>query len=201
MKYKVILFDVDGVIVNPPIISETLENYYNLPFSKTKEFFKTEFIQCSIGKSDLKVAIYPYLDKWNWTQGVDEFVKIWMETSSGVNSIFLSMVKSLKSYNIHCYLSTNQERIRTEYLMNEMRLNDYFDGIFSSSMCGFLKPSNDYFDWILYEINKKDFYIKSDLLLIDDSAKNVEAAIEYGIDAILFENRNYEYISSKILAI
>lgn len=198
MKYKVVLFDVDGVVVNPPIISKTLEDHYNLPFSKTKEFFFNEFKKCSKGESKLEIELAPYLDKWNWNLGVDEFIKLWMETSSGLNSLILKIVKNLKNENIKCFLSTNQEKIRTNYLMNEMGLNEHFDGIFSSSMCGFLKPAPEYFEWILKEVNKSSEFNKKDFLLIDDSSKNITAATDFGIDAVLFKDRNYEEIKSSI---
>ena len=197
MKYKAILFDVDGVVVNPPIISETLERHFNLPFSETKEFFLNDFNKCLIGKSDLKTELTPYINKWRWSEGVNEFINLWMETSSGINSLILTLVKNLKEKNIKCYLSTNQEKIRTAYLMEEMGLKDHFDGIFSSSTSGFLKPTKEYFEWVLEELNDLSIH-KKDLLLIDDSLKYIDSAKKIGIDALLFEDRNYDLIKSTI---
>jgi putative hydrolase of the HAD superfamily len=78
-----------------------------------------------------------------------------------------------------CYLATNNEKHRTEYLIRDRGLGQWFDGVFSSADIGAKKPEGDYFDAILRKIPEH----KEDIIFWDDDAKNVEGAERCGLKA------------------
>ena len=44
--------------------------------SESKLFFTNEFIQCELGRADLKEEVESYLENWGWTKGVNEFLDL-----------------------------------------------------------------------------------------------------------------------------
>ena len=77
--------------------------------------------------------------------------------------------------------------------LKEYNLYDYFEKIYISSFYGVLKEDKELFD---YPIN--DFNIKSgEALFIDDCDKNLDAAVEKGLDVFLMDrdrkNDNSKY--------
>jgi len=184
MKYKVFLFDTDGVVV----LSQMFGNYYaqknNLNKEKMTPFFTGIFQDCIIGKADLKEVIEPWLAQWGWSDNVEEFLHQWFEYENNVDKKIVEFINKLKKEGIKCYLATNQEKYRTNYLKNEMKFGEIFDGIFSSSHIGYKKPSTEFYKFILDKINvstKEIFYL-------DDDAKNIESAKELGIESYLYKD-------------
>ena len=73
----VILFDVDGVLVNGKSFSFYLERDYGITTDMTAAFFSDKFFPCLTGSADLKVEISDYLQQWGWTKSVDAFLDYW----------------------------------------------------------------------------------------------------------------------------
>jgi len=122
---KVVLFDVDGVIVNAEMWSKQLANDYGINPSIIDTFFKKEFQNCLIGKADLKVSISPYLKKWGWDKSVDDLLEYWFKSEHKIFEPLIIYIQNLRTKGIKCYLATNQEKYRTEYMLDQMKFNDY----------------------------------------------------------------------------
>jgi putative hydrolase of the HAD superfamily len=71
---RVVIFDVDGVLVNAERFSERFSREHGVAPARIGPFFEREFVDCLIGKADLKDIIEPYLSAWGWTDGVDAFL-------------------------------------------------------------------------------------------------------------------------------
>ncbi len=80
---------------------------------------------------------------------IDRFLSESFQSESIVDDLVLSVVSKLRKVGIRTHLATNQETHRTQFLLEEMRLKDIFDQVFSSSRVGHLKPSKDYLDSII----------------------------------------------------
>ena len=78
---KIVIFDVDGVIINrEKYFSEKLAERLNLNLKEeVLPFFTGPFQECLMGRKDLKVEIVPWLVKWGWVGTVDTFLDYWFE--------------------------------------------------------------------------------------------------------------------------
>lgn len=188
---KVILFDVDGVLVNGSKFAETLQNDYGITRNQTRDFFRGKFLDCLIGKADLKKEIEPFLKEWKIQLTADEFVQYWFKSEHSVNDSLVEMVKKLKASGIHCHLATNQEQYRVDYILKEMGFAELFEKVFSSSYVGVQKPEAAYFEKIMSELNAT----RDEVMLWDDIDRFVETARQFGINAELYtDTTNFRQI-------
>jgi putative hydrolase of the HAD superfamily len=77
------------------------------------------------------------------------------------------------------YLATNQEHLRAAYLMEKLGLAEHVDGILYSARLGAKKPELDFFAKVQAAVR----LCGEEILLIDDSRPNIEAALEAGWQA------------------
>ena len=89
------------------------------------------------------------------------------------------------------YLATNQERLRAAYLMEKLGLAEHVDGIFYSARLGAKKPDREFFARIQAAVGLNG----EEMLLIDDSRQNSEAALKAGWQALHWT----EHTSPKIV--
>ena len=102
-----------------------------------------------------------------------------------INQQVIDLISKLRKNAVSCYLTTNQEKYRTQYMRNEMGFNNVFDGIFSSAEIGSKKPDREFYEFIFREVAKKGI-TKDQIFYIDDTASHVESAEEQGIDSYLY---------------
>lgn len=105
-----------------------------------------------------------------------EVVSYWFERDSRLVAPFLAELAGVRSAGIGVYLATNQEHLRAAYLMEKLGLAEHVDGIFYSARVGAKKPEADFFAKVQAAVG----VCAHELLLIDDSRRNVEAALEAG---------------------
>ena len=169
---KIILFDVDGVLIHAENWSKEFIQRNNLPPDAMSDFFGGIFRDCTMGKADLKEILPPFLEKWRWERSVDDFLYEWFQFENKPDTELISKIQELRKEGINCYVATNQEKYRLEFLRNEMKFSEYFDGIFCSAEIGLKKPQKEYFDYIL-----KSLEISPDkVVYFDDSAENIDVA-------------------------
>jgi putative hydrolase of the HAD superfamily len=178
-----ILFDVDGVLVVSESFSVTLARDYQITPEMTAPFFRGPFEQCLVGKADLKAEIASHLPQWGWRGSVEAFLDLWFSSSQQIDAALLAAAQRLRQQGIRCYLATNQERYRTEYLLTQMGLAAQFDGCFSSAHLGYTKDHPAFFQAVLRALPGTR---ASDILFWDDSPANVETARAAGLRAELY---------------
>lgn len=182
MKNKIYMFDADGVIIQSQMFSYKYADEFNISISELNNFFKTDFQECLVGKSDLKIAVKPWLKKWNWSKSVDEFLDYWFKAEHNLNLELIEHIKELRKEKIKCVLATNQEKYRLEYLKKEIDFEAIFDKIYSSNLIGFKKPYIEYYKFILNDLNENP----SNIIFYDDRQENIESAKLLGINSILY---------------
>ena len=74
------------------------------------------------------------------------------------------------------YLATNQEHLRAAYLMEKLGLADHVDGMLYSARLGAKKPDGEFFAKVQAAIG----LCGEEMLLIDDTRQNIEAALKAG---------------------
>lgn len=181
---KAILFDADGMVVQGPRFSEVLEKQYNITPDKTEPFFSGEFQMAQIGRAELRQVLIPYLERWGWNGTVDELIKVWFEGAKPDQQM-IQKIGELRGQGIKCYLATNQEKMRTAYLQDQLGLGQIFDKIFVSAHIGHKKPLVEFFEYIAEHL---EGIKKEEVLFWDDKQGNIEAAHAFGFQAEQFTN-------------
>ena len=183
MAIKVILWDIDGTLLN---------------FEKTEKYaLQTCFSRFSLGEcTDDRISRYSEINKKYWerlekgeltkeevlkgrfaeffqTEGIffskiEEFNKEYL-TRLGDEIFFqdegYELVKRLKE-KVKQYAVTNGTYAAQHRKLKKSGLDVLFDDIFISDLIGFEKPSRDFFDYVW---KKTGFYDKEEVMIVGDS--------------------------------
>ncbi len=184
---QIILFDCDGLIVkHNKYFSQRLQDLgYEINHHKVAEFFKGEFLECEKGNRDLKQVLPGWMSQWGWQGNTDDLLKFWFEGEAETDQKILGYIKTLRESGIKCYLATNNEKYRAEYLWENVGLKNLLHGLYASWDLGNLKFESGYWDKLYKNFKETP---KQNILLWDDDQRNVNAAKQAGFKAELYEN-------------
>ncbi len=181
---KVVIFDGDGILVHRERrFSETLAAKHDISPELTLPFFTGPFRECLVGRADLKEVILPYLNKWGWDKGLEALLDYWFSLETKTDKELIKYIQELRKQGVLCFLATNNEKHRFEYMMNKMGLGKMFDKAYSSAYLGYKKPDQEFFLKIYNELKNIK---KSEVLFIDDTLENVKGGEKFGFNADLF---------------
>ena len=186
---KILLLDADGVVIVPR--EKYFSDRYSEEFGVSKDvmmpFFKKEFNDCVRGTRSIQevFAEQNMLEKWGWKGTLPELFQYWWAGENTRFEAVLSLVQELRREGVKCYLTTDQEKNRGEYMWHGMGLDQDLDGAFFSYQLGGRKTDAVYWEKILTELGNPD---PADVEFWDDEQENVTAAKEAGIDAHFFTN-------------
>lgn len=185
---KVFLFDVDGVLIQNDNWTKNIEKDCGITVPQLQEFFEKDFEACLENRADLKIALESWLIRWGYKYNVEDFLKYWFEADSILNQEVFDLSKGLSETH-PCYLATNQEKYRAEYLMNTLNFGAYFRSAFTACGLGVAKPQRDFFAKTFQILKKLHPEIQpGNICFIDDSFRNVSEAAKNGWTAHHFEN-------------
>lgn len=184
---KCILFDADGVLTLPEdVFSVVYARSHGLDTEPFEDFFRNEWQPIVTGAKDLKESIAANRELWQWDGSVDELLDYWFKTEDVRNEELLKVIGEVKEKGIPCYLATDQEKYRAEYMKNVM-FKDLFNGYFVSAELGVTKTDPRFFELVLEKLSVQYPELKSnDVIFFDDSQSKVDTAKKLGIDARLF---------------
>ena len=175
---KAVIFDTDGVIIRSGrYFSQRFSDEFGIPMEKILPFFKNEFPLCLVGKADIKIVLAKYVKEWGWEKSVDDLLAYWFEYESKIDEKMLRSIKVLRSKGIKCYLHTNNEKYRVQYLLDKVGLKNFFDGVFSSAQIGYKKPQQEFWSVVYKQIGVPE---KSEVVVWDDDQENIESAKNFG---------------------
>ncbi|CAN5422470.1 HAD family phosphatase [soil metagenome] len=180
---KAILFDADGVLIHTELATVELVRKHGIPQSVSQEFFSTEWGDILKGRADTREKMAPYLKEWGWEGSVEDYQKFWFEFEHKLDKDMIDNIQQLRKNNVKCYVATNQDKYRAEYMLKEMGFEHSFDGMFASAHLGEKKPDSLFFDKILLRLNLQP----KEVLFWDDSEENVTAASKIGINSEIFK--------------
>jgi putative hydrolase of the HAD superfamily len=106
-------------------------------------------------------------------------LEYWFSGDVELDEEVLAVAQTLRQKGIECYLATDQEKYRKEYLMQ--RLEGTLDGFWFSCDLGCSKDKPEFFKEILAQW--EDRFKPEDIAYWDDDQKNVAVAKALGIDA------------------
>jgi len=175
---KVVLFDIDGVVIKKAkVFSIRLSESRGVGIGEVLKFFKGEFQECLVGKKDLKLVLPKYLKLWGIKDNLESILDFWFSGEAEINYEVLEKVRELRLGGIKCYLATNNEQYRVEYLMNNLNLSTEFDGVFASFKLGCKKPDPEFYREIMKKIGIEN---PREIEFWDDDEENVEGAKRFG---------------------
>jgi len=177
---KAILFDADGVVLTKqPYFSLEIARENNIPYDEIEPFYKNELRLCQVGKADMKEELAKYLPKWKWQGSVDEFLNRWFTADVHPDAEVLAFVDAMRAKGIPCYLASDQEKYRGEYIRTAADVGKHFDGTFFSFEVGHSKSTPQYFEKVLATLG----LAPADVIFWDDDEKNVDVAKSLCLDA------------------
>lgn len=175
---KAILLDADGVALKSHrYFSEVYAEENNVPLDKVTPFFMDKFRACQKGQADLKEEIAPYLPQWNWAGTTEEFLQRWFKTETHPNDPVLELANEARKHGIKCYLATDQEKHRAEYINKELQFDQYFDGMYFSYSLGHQKSETEFFTKVIEDLQLSP----DEIAYWDDDKENVDVAKRIGI--------------------
>jgi putative hydrolase of the HAD superfamily len=182
---RVIMMDVDGVLVRGRpsdgrhfatdlerdlgIATETLQ----------REFFKPHWSAIVTGQRPLKPDLAAVLAVIAPQVAADTLIQYWFENDSRIDRDVLGALSILRTGDTRVFLATNQEHMRASYLMNELGLAAYVDGIVYSAALGHRKPAPEFYEKATAFVDA----LPSEIVLVDDTLENVTAARAFGWQA------------------
>lgn len=180
------MVDVDGVVVDGrPSDGEgwdsSLEEDLGLASSDLhKALFEPYWDAIVTGKLCLEERLESVLADIAPKLSRHRLLSYWFENDARLNLGLLSDLARHRRRGVKVFLASNQEHLRANFLMKSLGLEHYCDGIFYSAALSCRKPSLDFYK----KITELSGFLPEELLLIDDTKANVQAARESGWNAI-----------------
>ena len=186
-KPHVILFDADGVLTLPEeVFSVVYARSHGLDPKPFEQFFRNDWKPIATGKKDLKESIVENAELWQWPGSADDLLDYWFKTEDIRNEELIEVIRKLKAQGMPCYLATEQEKYRGQYMQNIM-FKDLFDGYFITAELGVSKTEPEFFEKIIENLKTKYSEITpQDITFFDDSQAKVATARSVGIHGQLF---------------
>lgn len=193
-KPKIILFDVDGVLIClPNYFTKELENKgYAGAEEVMNPFYRGEINWAyTEGRSDAREMVGPYLEKFGWKGTAQEYFDEQFQFERRfLDQDLIALVVNLKNQDVLCCLATDQEKYRAKFLMDEMDFKNIFDKYYFSCEIGKRKCADEFWKYVLWDAEKDLPGIQPwEIVYFDDIQKNIEIASSFGIQSFLFTDK------------
>ena len=182
---KAIIFDLNGVFISGPLLSDRFRDDFNVPIDNFLDALKEIMAKVRMPNAPEVYELFiPYLEKWNVKLSKQEFYNYWFGAENQ-NEKLIEFAKTIKDKGIKLFVLSNNLKERSAYYdVHFPFIDEVFDKTYYSWQTGLVKPDTRAYELILQENNLKP----EDCLYFDDSEKNVEAAKSLGINAFTFTN-------------
>lgn len=187
MAWKVLMVDVDGVVVRRPSglrWDHRMKADLGLdPETLQQRFFAPHFQAIVTGQADLFDRLTPILAEIAPHLTSKTLVEYWFAQDGHLDETLLTDLAGLRASGVPMHLATVQEHHRARHLWDVLRLRDRFDAIHYAADYGVGKPDPAFFR----AVEARTGFEAADLFLLDDSVRNVEAARGCGWGAALWD--------------
>lgn len=197
MSARVLLFDVDGVLIHsrfhPDVArrrlwDEHLMTDMGIAPERLKGLFGPHFMDVITGKTSLITALDRYLPETGYRGSTLNFISYWMERDAQLNYALIDAISRLRqSGEVRVFLATNQEHVRAAFLWREFRLGHVFEDMFYAARLGAAKPDRAFYERVAAHLPASD----ASPLLFDDSEPCVAAANAFGWEGVHFTDLDH----------
>jgi phosphoglycolate phosphatase len=191
---KMIIFDMDGTIINSASIIASSVNYVRGHLSLEK--MEANYMLKKLNEKDISVSEFCYNSKTFTKQHEDLFTKYFNENYQTQIHLYEGMQELLKklSKKYELSIATNAYTTTAIPMLKYLNIYKYFSIIIGSDKVSLPKPHKEMVDVILNTRNKK----KENTLFIGDSAKDEECAKVSGVQFIMVPWGFSEYKNNTI---
>jgi putative hydrolase of the HAD superfamily len=187
MTWKVLMVDVDGVVIRHPA-GLRWDHHMRADLGLDPEvlqqrFFAIHFQDIVSGRADLHDRLGPVLADIAPQLTSQALADYWFAQDAHLDQSLLNDLAALRADGVPMHLATVQEHHRARYLWETLKLKDRFEAIHYAADYGVGKPDPAFFR----AVEARTGLTAGDLLLLDDSPRNVEAARACGWSAVLWD--------------
>ena len=193
---KVVAWDFDGVL-NRTIVDGRFiwADSFEADTGQSRAVFEAHVFgrdleEILTGREDLRDRVASWAATVGYEPGADALLEYWFAKDTHPDARMIGLMDRLNDKGIHQVIATNNEARRADYIENEMGYGVRVERIFASGRIGAAKPSAGFFNAVTDALD----VLPSDILLIDDLAKNVEAASDLGWQAFHFTDESHDDI-------
>ncbi len=193
---KCVLFDLGGVLIK--IYPDEFAEKINIKPDDFFKIFKKFEGPISLGNEPPLDVLREIIDSSNIDISLDKVVKCFKEDYIGerIDKTF-KLISELREKGYFIGLLSNTNEIHFNYIYKEIDGLKNFDKVYISYKLHLIKPDKKIFNYVENDLK----FNKDEIILIDDSSENIDAAYEYGLNTIKVENNDpdIDMIKNKIL--
>lgn len=186
MRFKVLMVDVDGVVIahpDPQGWSAHIERDLGLSRAVLQSaFFEPHWPDIVLGRAALRERLAPVLAVIAPGLGVDRLIRYWFENDAHLDHGLLAQLAAIRAGGVKLHLATVQEHERARYIWNDLALNRHFDAMHYAAQLGSAKPDGAFYR----AAEERSGFGPHEIFFIDDKQANVDAAHERGWAAALW---------------
>ena len=190
---KNIIFDIGGIIFDDS--SQNISNILNEDASNLcKKAYGKSFINCLLGNQEVSDYIETFKNDIDYKKIKYILSKKNLHISYPLMKNNFDYISKLKDKGYNLYILSNITKESYEYIINTIDIDKVFNGGIYSYQEKIVKPNRKIFELIInkYKLNKEE------TIFFDDKQKNIDAANEIGINAVLFRTiKDIENIINK----
>lgn len=179
---RAVLWDADGVLQHLPAGWEASMRPVVEGHVEDLEAFLAEAFEAErpalVGQASWLEILPPLLERWEVAHLHDRALEVWLTIVP--QQEVRDLVTELRAAGVGCYLATNQTEHRGRHMADNLGYGDLLDGTFWSYELGVAKPDPAYFTAVVERLGRD----ADEVLLVDDSLRNVEAARSVGLEAV-----------------
>ena len=180
------MVDVDGVIIVPCPDGWAVDLEADLGITREvlqTHFFKPHWNDVVLGRAALHERLGPVLAEHAPHLTSHQLTTYWFEKDAQLDKALLSDLATLRATGVQLHLATIQEHERAAYLWSTLGLRDHFDAMHYAADIGWKKTDPEFYA----VVEARTGFSGTDLLLLDDTASNVEAARAAGWRGALWD--------------
>ncbi len=189
-KPKVILFDVDGVLIRyrHNFTDELAEQgYEDAPRIIQPYYHADNTALYNEGKKAEEEVLEPFLGELGWKGSAKDYLDAQCAFArQHLDPALVSKIREIRSGGTLCYIATNQGPHQGRFFREDL-FKDSFDGHYISCDIGCKKDAAQFWNHVLQDLeDKRGILIPWDVVYFDDHEKNIEMACGFGIQGYLF---------------
>jgi len=179
---RAILFDLGGVLVEldgPPLLPEWLDEEISLQENKRRWAQSASVEAFEKGEIKADRFVEGLIRELNLNVSPEVFTERFLRWPANLYPGALNLLEDLRSKTLLA-LYSNTSELHWPRMMDEFSLRGYFDHHFASFLIGYYKPDVASFNYVANKMQLPE----QNILFLDDSAANVEAARKAGMQSV-----------------
>lgn len=190
----VIVWDFDGVLnrnfVNGQYIWHAgFEDEFGWPIETFKEIvFRGDFHAVQTGELSLMELVTDWAREVGYQGDLRNVLEYWFQNDYDFDDRMMGWLDQSKRSPIRNVMGTNNEIMRTQFIAEDLGFSARMDEIYASGTLGVAKPDADFYEAIAEDLGADP----ERMLMIDDTAENVEGAQNCGWHGFHFTGKNYD---------